>query len=172
MHNIIENRYTFWFQDSVKNWLQWKMKSCKWRLIMQEYVYPCMFSCCFWPSEEICQCMKSLLWGRLASVHKLYPVTIQLLFHFLHALWPCCCTYYLNTTASVMLQYTWMHIPVCAGPHICTCAHTHACTCIWGRKIRKKWSGLKKRWVEEQWCWFWTSWKKCGVIIWVKSHIS
>lgn len=30
-----------------------------------------------------CECMKRLLWGRLISVHKLHPVTIQLHFHFL-----------------------------------------------------------------------------------------
>lgn len=53
--------------------------------------------------------MKWFLWGRLASVHKLHPVTIQLLFHFLCVPWSRCCVYCSNTSGQLMPQYAHIH---------------------------------------------------------------
>lgn len=64
---------------------------------------------CVYVPMLFCECMKRLLWGRLICVHKLHPVTIQLHFHFLCALWSCCCAHFSNTTGKLMPQYARVH---------------------------------------------------------------
>lgn len=94
-----------WFtlaQNILYHWKYplWHISMRNWLLLMgiMEGGVICMLWWCFCECELMCWSMKWLLWGRLVSAHKLHPVTIQLHFHFLHALWSCCCAYCSNTT--------------------------------------------------------------------------